>query len=350
MGLIDIFLRVAADNSSNIKYRVFSFIGMAKNVGKTTTYNYIIKHIQSKFTLGLTSIGRDGEEKDILTQQPKPKIMVSPGNLVATAEESLTRSNSRNKILTTTNITSALGRIIILEILGSGNIELSGPSMVKDLGTICSALNELGADIILIDGAFNRKSFASPIIANATILATGSALSHDMDEVINQTQFTIQNLSTQAIDDEIARKKIEQFFDTNKAGIMDESYSITTFDVKTALNATSHIITSLSSSTRYILIKGIISTDLVEHLLKCELDISNISIIAEDGTKIFVQQQSLTQLFNRGCSIKVLNPIQILAVTANPVSPYGFQFNQKEFLTRLRNQLQVPVFDIVGGG
>jgi hypothetical protein len=222
--------------------------------------------------------------------------------------------------------------------------------MVKDLKTVCGTLEELGADIVLIDGAFDRKSFASPLVAHATILATGAALSHDMDEVISQTRFNIQTLSTPAMNNKNLKTKIEQFFSTYKSGVMDEQDTLIKFDVNTALNATSHIITSLSASTRYILIKGIVGSDLIEQLLHSNVDLTNISIIAEDGTKIFVQPQLLTQFYDEGGIIEVLHPIHILAVTANPVSPYGFQFNQQEFLTRLRDQLQVPVFDIVSGG
>jgi len=348
MDLIDIFLKAAMDKRSI--YKVFSFIGMAKNVGKTTTYNYIIKHIPSNLTLGLTSVGRDGEKKDILTQLPKPKIPVLAGNVVATAEECLIRSNFRKRILATTNITSALGKIIILEVLAKGYIELSGPSMVNDLGKVCNLLKELGANLVLIDGAFDRKSFASPLIAQATILATGAALSHDMDEVVDQTRYTIQNLSIPALSDNNAKKQILQFYEIHRAGLMEEDYSIKKFHVTTALNATSKIIESISSSTRYILIKGIVSTDLIEQLVKRNINISNLTILAEDGTKIFVPPVLLTQFYNKGGSVRVLRPIHILAVTANPVSPYGFRFNQKEFLKRLREHLEVPVFDVVGGG
>ncbi|HEY8805549.1 MAG TPA: M14 family metallocarboxypeptidase [Clostridium sp.] len=59
-------------NSKNIpgifdmikKYDSISIIGMNKNVGKTTTLNYILSEARGKISLGLTSIGRDGENRD----------------------------------------------------------------------------------------------------------------------------------------------------------------------------------------------------------------------------------------------------------------------------------------------
>ena len=48
------------------KCKIISIIGLAKNVSKTTTLNYIIKNLEG-YRLGLTSIGRDGEKYDVIT-------------------------------------------------------------------------------------------------------------------------------------------------------------------------------------------------------------------------------------------------------------------------------------------
>ncbi len=344
MNLIELFLESAE------RHKVFSFIGMAKNVGKTTTYNYIIEQLHSKFILGLTSIGRDGEKKDILTDQPKPKIYVTKGNLLATAEESLKRSVFDNEILRFTDITSALGRILLVKALSEGFIELSGPSVVRYLQSVCENLMEFGAELILIDGAFDRKSFASPAVANSTILATGAALSHDMDEVIRQTQFSIQKLSTSKLTDTKAHRIITQSITSYKAGIVEEDYKVIPFTVSTALNATGDIVKNLSMKTRFIFVKGIVSSDLLEQIIKNNTDCSSLSIIAEDGTKIFASSDLYSRFHKRGGTIKVLQQINLLAVTANPVSPYGVSFDQRKFLEQLRKKIDIPVFDVVSGG
>ena len=55
------------------KYKVISIIGSSKNVSKTTSLNHIIKLLKNKYTIGVTSIGRDGEPYDAITELPKPK-------------------------------------------------------------------------------------------------------------------------------------------------------------------------------------------------------------------------------------------------------------------------------------
>jgi hypothetical protein len=323
---------------------------MAKNVGKTTTYNYIIEKLHSKYILGLTSVGRDGESKDIITDQPKPKIFVSKGNLLATAEESLERSKFKHEILAKTEISSAIGQIVLIKALDKGYIELSGPSLVQYLVTICKNLKEYGAELILIDGAFDRKSFASPVLAQATILATGAAVSHDMEEVVNQTEYSLRKLLTPHLTNEKVRDIITKFLQTHKVGLIDEELNSFPIDVSTALNANDEIVKNFDPQTRYVVVKGILSSKLIERLLKSNIDCSKFKIIVEDGTKIFVTEKLYSRYHKNNGIIEVLHPINIIGITANPVSPYGFSFNQKIFLKRLRQKIKIPVFDVVSGG
>lgn len=62
-------------------YKRVSIIGMEKNVGKTTVLNQLIEDIGTKKIVGLTSIGRDGEDTDVVTNTHKPRIYVFPRNI-----------------------------------------------------------------------------------------------------------------------------------------------------------------------------------------------------------------------------------------------------------------------------
>ena len=57
------------------QYKTLSVIGMCKNAGKTTAMNALIRENgKHGGTLGLTSIGRDGESVDVVTKTHKPGI------------------------------------------------------------------------------------------------------------------------------------------------------------------------------------------------------------------------------------------------------------------------------------
>ena len=175
--------------------RVISIIGLAKNVSKTTTLNYIIRNIGEDVVLGLTSIGRDGEKYDAITKLPKPQIYVKKGTYVATAEQCFEHSGIKFKIIKKTGFNTPLGQIMILKALDEGFIELAGPSINNQLFKICVDLKSLGCNLILVDGAFDRRSYATPLISDATILSTGASVSKNMKEVIDLTIHTIELLT-----------------------------------------------------------------------------------------------------------------------------------------------------------
>ena len=65
--------------------RTLSLAGTCKNAGKTTVLGTLIGPPAQSAGLALTSIGRDGESRDIVTDTPKPPIYVGRGALIATA-------------------------------------------------------------------------------------------------------------------------------------------------------------------------------------------------------------------------------------------------------------------------
>ena len=109
------------------KYEVISIIGLSKNVSKTTTLNHIIHLLRDKHTIGLTSIGRDGEPYDAITELPKPKIIVEKDTVFATAEDSLKNSDIETEFIKDTDFTTPLGIIKIYRAKNKGYVELAKP-------------------------------------------------------------------------------------------------------------------------------------------------------------------------------------------------------------------------------
>jgi len=76
-----------------------ALIGLAKNVGKTTTTNYLLETLLGEKLyraeeLALTSLGLDGEAIDVLTGLPKPRYVPPAGLIVATTADLLDQAES----------------------------------------------------------------------------------------------------------------------------------------------------------------------------------------------------------------------------------------------------------------
>ncbi|WBW98550.1 hypothetical protein [Oceanirhabdus sp. W0125-5] len=329
-------------------YNSISIIGMAKNTGKTTTLNYILDEARGKYSLGLTSIGRDGEELDRVTATGKPKIFVENNTIVATAKNALLNSDFTKEILYVTDYTTPMGRVVIANAISAGYVDLAGPSIGTYVGDIVNQLFDLKCDKVIVDGALGRKSFASPSITEGTILATGAALHSDMDKVVDETVFTAEILSIDKLDDCIALREVEKYPE-NRVVIIDKNYGALPLEVSTSMIAGKEISENIDEETRYVFIKGVLTDKVMDQIMKSCRKMSNITFVVEDGTKIFATQKTLSKFKRLGGVIKALNKINIAAITINPTSPYGYEFSEEQFLRELRERTDIPVFNVLRG-
>lgn len=342
------------ENSSGIlelirQYDSVSIIGMSKNVGKTTTLNQIIREAHGKFKLGITSIGRDGEELDLVTATAKPKIYIESGTVVATAKQCLLNSDITREILKTTGFNTPLGEIIICKALSDGYIDLSGPSVNSYMKEITKQLKKFGSDIVIIDGALSRKTFASPSITDATVLSTGAALSNNMNKVIEETSYAVKILSLESENDKKIISIAKKILLLANVGIIYKDNSYKVLDIATALASSKDIICCINCNVSHIIIKGVLSDKLLRDIMSVSNEYKDIVFLVEDGTKVFVQKDTLYRFQKQGGIIRVIAGINVVCVTANPNSPYGYEYDKVKFIECLRSSIDIPVFDVVGG-
>ena len=306
---------------SLVPYRSVSIIGMAKNVGKTTTLNYLIDSFnQSRICLALTSIGRDGESTDIVTGSQKPKIFVQKGTLIATAEKLLGLCDITKEILLVTGINTSLGRIIIVRALSDGFVQLGGPSITSQMSDLLLLFKALGADKIIVDGALNRKTLANPSVTEATILCTGASLNRNLHTVVQETKHLVSLLTLPKLEDKDILAELEH--------VKDEK---------------------VTKREWYIYIRGAVSDAFLNNLIMSGTHLEGVYLIAEDASKIFIKPSTYEKLMLKKAILTVVNPIHLVGLTVNPTSPYDVDFDGAEFLEKIREAVPIPVYDIKGG-
>ncbi len=328
-------------------YKSISIIGMDKNVGKTTTLNYILSKAKGEITLGLTSIGRDGEEKDVVTSTHKPKIYISKDTLIATSKMCFLNSDVTKEILTTTGINTPMGQVILFKSLSDGYVELAGASSNKDIKTICDSLIKLGAEHVLVDGALSRKTFASPSITDATILCTGACVSTSMDDVVKKTVYTVNKLSLDKEEDKII---LERANNISRVGIIYNNLEYKDLNLLTSIDSSKYIVENLDERSTHIVIKGLLLDNLIKDIMKSTDLYKGITILIQDPTKSFVSEDTMYRFLKTGGSIKVIKKIKLIGISVNPKSIYGYEFDKNQFLEKIRAQVKLPVFDVIGGG
>jgi len=329
------------------KYKSISIIGTAKNVGKTTTLNYMIKIAKSKYNLGLTSIGRDGESKDEIYSTPKPRIYVEKGTIIATAKQCIFNSDITKEILVATNLKTPLGEILIIRALSDGFVELAGPSKNSELLEIKKILYDLNCDLVIVDGAVNRKSYAAPIVTDATILATGAAFSQDIEKVVDHTTHLVNVLSLEAEKNSQIISLSKKIFKIGTIGIISPNFEMKTIDGINAREALKNIKKELLIDFPNIVVKGIVSDNFIEELMNYANIYNRIVLLVEDSTKLFISREVLSRFQKSGGILKVLYPIKIVCVTINPKSPNGDGFSKQKFQNLVKQNIQIPVFNLL---
>ncbi len=318
-------------------YKSISIIGMCKNAGKTTVLNQLLRASSGKI-LGLTSIGRDGEDKDLVTGTKKPGIFVSQGTLVATASQLvLQHCDVTREILETTGISTPMGDVVLLRALSDGAIQLAGPSITDQLARLREVFFQFGADQVIIDGALSRKTLCSRKVTEATILCTGASYSKSLDTVVADTAFQCQLLTLPETAD--AQLRAMSGVDTRDVVLFDENGPHTVTNLEDALRK--------SHGARAVFFGGALSDFALKPLLMSNAPLNGLTFLVRDSTKLLLKQDTFQKLHRRGIRLEVLDSVNLVALTVNPFSAYGIHFPKEELMARMEEQVSLPVINVM---
>jgi len=312
--------------------RRVALVGLAKNTGKTETLAAIVGETAAvSRAVGVTSIGRDGEEHDVIDARiEKPRVTLAAGNLVASTGPLLRASSAAHERLLQTGIRTPLGEVVIARFAEGGTVEVAGPSAAADVRTVSEAMIELGAEQVLIDGAIDRRAASSPAVADGLVMATGAVLGEDIEQVIAQTADAIDLVRlprAQAGDATPLPRRLVLSGDPQEiASLLRERPRASSF-----------------------IVEGALGERFLEGLLRARRERAGreLRIIAGDPTKVFLTSRGPRWYARQGVSIEVEQTIELKAVTVNPVAPQSHRFDSQ----RLRQGIEaavadVPVYDV----
>lgn len=336
------------------EYESVSFIGMCKNAGKTTALNRMIRELHETGTpIALTSVGRDGESSDLVTNTVKPGIYVFRGTLVATASDLLKYCDVTKEILYTTGIHTPLGEVVVLQALSDGFVQIAGPSLTSQMTEVAGLFRREQQGKILIDGALERKSIAIKNVSDSTILCTGASYHKDMRRVIQDTAYTCRLLTLPGTQIQIPADLKDQTeekyipFDRNgRADIRGGRRKIADLWNRKRSAGQASGNQDKRREPDMIFVRGGLTDGMIRPLLTSGADLKGKSLIFQDGSRILLSAEVFDKLQQRGLQFAVADPIHLLAVTVNPFSAYGFHFDAEEFYQRMSQALDVPVFDV----
>ena len=93
------------------------------------------------------------------------------------------------------------------------------------------------------------------------------------------------------------------------------------------------------------LISGALTDTMVMPLLRSGV-LRNTRLVVKDPSKVLLSSDALDKLQTRQVRLETEEAARTLCVTINPVSAYGWKFDKDEFMTRMREAVDVPVINV----
>jgi len=278
-----------------------AFVGLAKNAGKTTALVATLGELARGETVaGATSAGRDGEDFDALTGEPKPRFRLWPGQLVASAESTFAGATLEARVLERLPLQTRFGPVMLARVEAEGEIEVIGPTTASQTGEAASALERAGADVVLLDGAFGRRAFASARFADGVVLAVGMSAGSSLEAVLERARLAAELVELRTPP---SGRPVRRF----PGALTDES-------------------------------------------LRGDRPRKGDVVVAADFASIFLSEAVRRELSESGVTLAVERPSQLLAVTANPTAPGRPRLPAEEFFDALGRTLpRAALFDLHAG-
>lgn len=301
--------------------------------------------------MALTSIGRDGEDEDVVSGRAKPRIYVYAGTLLATAENALHRGDALLDVLALSGVRTAFGEIVICQAISDGYIELAGPSSASDLAQMDQLLRQIAPDCLyIIDGALSRRSQAGGGITQNIILATSGETSAIPHELADHVAHTLELLSLPVLSPEhkdLLSKAVEQSPNARVISLAEKNgqTSLQTLVLPTLLGHASEIATIITEDIQHLFLRGAITDEVINELLK-DKHFRHLTLSVEDGTRLFIHPRTLKHLKSRKIDCAVLHPLQVNLICFNPSRSDGAPVDSEAMQTALRQVTSIPVLDL----
>lgn len=319
-------------------YSVLSLVGNAKNAGKTTALNAIIGSWPDR-KLAVTSIGLDGEDLDAISRLPKPRIRLPVGCLAATAEECLKHSDIGWRLVERCGIRTGMGEIVLVEVEAPGYCLVGGPSTVAAMEQVVDALRRQGAHKVLIDGAFARSSHAAA--GEAVIYIAGAHQSPDMARVVQNAKYALHRFALPPVEGELGFLRNE-----GRLGWVDFDNAFHPIQMASALGAADEVLNRVPREAKWLFLPGAAGPQLISRFVARRGEHA-CGLIVGDAMSLVADDDSLRHLFLLNRPMRVLRPVRVVAVVANPVSPAGWRFENEAYLAALRRITDLPVVNVL---
>ncbi len=295
------------------EFKKIAVVGLAKNVGKTTAVNFLLRNLEKTCVV---TIGRDGETKDLVFNVPKPSVNLPEGAFAVVPASILPE---RSEVCETFDVPS--GKVALVRAKADVKVQTVRVGGFDATEKVADIILD-HCDRVMIDGAFGRMGMASH--ADCAILVTGAAVGRSVEAVVEKTVTKVKKLAAPVADEKTLSliRRRESFVLVVKNGVV--SFSSEDF------GRDEEEIFKRAEGADFVYIPGAITNETVGRL-KCPLVVPSSDYVVADGI-----------------GFRVVRETKVVAVAANSTSISGSDMDSDELLCKLKKALDdIIVFDVL---
>ncbi len=315
--------------------RRLALVGLAKNTGKTESLAALLRELrEAGRTIGVTSIGRDGEAHDVIDSRiEKPAVRLAAGSLLASTDALITASGLPVEVLEQTAFHTPLGRVLVVRIMREGAVEVAGPSAAEQIRAVSDAMLAHGAEQVLIDGAIDRRAASRPDVADGLVMSTGAVLGEDVEQVVAATARAVELVRLARVDDRspVAALLAGAHAELPAGALLGEGLHPVELPPRFVLTADRIEIGALleaNPSARWLWVPGALPASFLGDLATgARAQGRTLELVVGDPTKVFLADHPLDWYARQGITLAVIDPIDLLALTVNPVAPQSHRLD-----------------------
>ena len=293
----------------------FFFVGSGKNAGKTTLLNRVNRVLAGRGRrVGITTIGHDGEPFDAILGHLKPPVEAHAENLVCLTERMAAAAGDALSVLCDAGHETAVGKLVLSRCLRDVNVEILGPETNAKCLNVCEKLEGLGAEIILVDGAFHRRTQIAVRDRTSLAVIISADLADGLDDIETFARHTARVFGLPRVPDSFGKWPKD-------------------------LGATE------VKNGKAVAVTGPLTSDLAAGLTKT---LAGRPLFLEDATKIFCEPDGFARLAEKSGGVFVGRTFDLTLIAANPTARQKRGFDPGSFAETLKKGAsEIPVLDVV---
>lgn len=324
-----------------------AILGLHPQAGTRTVLASLVRAIHARSApLSLTSAPRlPLEQEEGADPHPVTKMVVPPGAWIATSAAPAAGDGvAKLDRIETTGWPTTLGPVSIYRATEGGEADLHGPGEPESMKAVLARLGKLSGGIVLVDGGWERRSFAAPGVSDGVIIVLASGYSATPDRSAAAARYLVETLSVPPCDeaardawDETASKGATSLLDARgrpvgvmPPGLVDPVPALKTPDG----GPVSTVVLPHGLNDEFMI-------PLVRSALRCTL-------VVRDATRINVAPVYYKAWLKGRGRIQVVKPLRLIGAATNPWNPSGPDADALEFRRSVATAIpDLPVHDVV---